>query len=442
MTQRRVVVVGGGAAGEAFAGALRRLDRGIEIALVERRLIGGECTYWACMPTKTLLRSPELAAAAGLAPGAPPGEPLEPTSIFGWRDSVVESLDDEGHVEWLRDRDVEPVRGTAAVLEPGLLDVDGAEMRYDDLVVATGSDPAVPAVEGLAETGYWTNRDATTASEVPRSVAILGAGAVGCELAQFYARLGARVVVVDPNDRPLVREYPGAGRLLQEHLEAEGVEFRFGRRAGRAEPGVRLTLDDGSAVEGERVLVATGRRPNAGGMGLERLGLEIGPEGIVVDERLRAAEGVWAIGDVTGISLFTHVGKYQGRVAAANVAGLEARADYRAVPRVLFTDPQVASVGTTRDGAGIVTSVWEVNRTARSSTYERPKRKGFLKVFADERRGVLVGAAAVGPEAGEWIGQLTLAVRAEVAVDILRDVIQPFPTFSEAVHFAVRDLPL
>jgi pyruvate/2-oxoglutarate dehydrogenase complex dihydrolipoamide dehydrogenase (E3) component len=189
------------------------------------------------------------------------------------------------------------------------------------------------------------------------------------------------------------------------------------------------------------VLVATGRRPNAEGLGLEQLGLTITRRGVEVDDRLRAGPNVWAIGDVTGVAMFTHVGKYQARVAAADVAGLPAKADYRAVPRAIFTDPQVAAVGTT-GGDGLVTSTWKVDATARASTYERPKRPGFVKLAADPERRVLTGAVAVGPEAGEWLQQIALAIRAEVTVDVLRDTIQPYPTFSEAIYFAARDLPL
>jgi pyruvate/2-oxoglutarate dehydrogenase complex dihydrolipoamide dehydrogenase (E3) component len=438
---RRVVVLGGGASGEAFVAALRRLDDEAEIQLVERNLVGGECTYWACMPSKTLLRAPELAAEVARAPGLAEGR-IDPKAIFGWRDKVIDSLDDSGHVEWLEERRVETVRGNARVAEPGVVDVEGRRLPYDALVVATGSDPALPTIEELGDVEFWTNREATTTRELPASLVVLGAGAVGCELGQFFARLGTRVVIVDPNDRPVIREDADAARLLGERMEEEGIELRLGRRALRVERGVRLHLDDGTVAEGERLLVATGRSPNAAGIGLEELGVSIGPTGIEVDDRLRAAEGVWAIGDVTGVALFTHVGKYQARVAAVNVAGGDRRADYRAVPRVLFTDPQLAAVGSTEERDGVVTSLWETNRVSRSSTYERPKRSGFLKLFADAQRGVLVGAVAVGPEAGEWLGQLTLAVRAEVPVDVLRDAIQPFPTFSEAIYFAARELPL
>jgi dihydrolipoamide dehydrogenase len=235
-----------------------------------------------------------------------------------------------------------------------------------------------------------------------------------------------------------------AAGFLQERLEEEGIRVRLGAgvtRVDAAGGGVALTLDDGETIACERLLIAAGRTPTVSGLGLERLGVDVTERGITVDEFLQAADGVWAIGDVTGVSLFTHVAKYQARVAAANVAGRPRRADYRAVPAVVFTDPQVAQVGTV-EGEGLVTATWEVNRTSRSATYARPRSTGFVRLVADPGRRTLVGAVAVGPEAGEWTQQLTLAIRAEVPIDVLRDTIQPFPTFSEAISFAARDLPL
>jgi pyruvate/2-oxoglutarate dehydrogenase complex dihydrolipoamide dehydrogenase (E3) component len=436
-----VVVLGGGSTGEAFVAALRRYDADVSITVVERELLGGECSFRACMPSKTLLRAPEVVAEARRAPGAAEAVTgaLDRERIFWWRDQVVEGLDDEGHESWLVERGVEVVRGTGRVSAPGRIDADGQELAYDKLVVATGSAASVPPVPGLEETPYWTNREATTGDEIPASLLVLGAGAVGCELAQFFARVGSRVTLLDVVERVLPRDDPDAAALLQEQLEDEGVELRLGARVERVERGVRLHLGGGETLDGERLLVATGRRPNAHGLGLEQLGARIGKQGIEVDERLRAAENVWAAGDVTGIAMVTHVGKYQGRVAAADIAGRHVRADYRAIPAVTFTDPQIASVGTTsRDD--LVAARWRL--PARLSTYERPRRDGFLKLFADPERRVLVGAVAVGPEAGEWLQQLTLAIRAEVSVDVLRDTIQPYPTFSEAVYFAARELDL
>lgn len=433
----RVVVLGGGAVGEAFCAALRRADGDVPITLVERNLVGGECTYWACMPSKTLLRAPELVAAARRTPGAAEAVTGRPDAsrIFWWRDQVVEEHDDSGHVEWLDEQRVELVRGTGRVARPGVLDVDGAELEYEQLVVATGSTTALPPLEGLDGVEHWTNREATSTHEAPESLAIIGAGPVGCELGQLFARLGTAVTILDVHDRLLPREDPEAAELVAAALREDGVDLRLGTPAERVEPGVRLWLQDGATIEAERLLVAAGRIPSSRGLGLEQLGVELGERGgIVVDDRLRAAEHVWAIGDVNGVAMLTHVGKYQARVAAVNVAGGDARADYRAIPAVTFTDPQIASVGK-REGVSVRRRL-----PSRATTYERPRPEGFLKLFADPERGVLVGAVAAGPEAGEWLQQLTLAVRAEVPVDLIRDTIQPFPTFSEAVTFAARDL--
>jgi pyruvate/2-oxoglutarate dehydrogenase complex dihydrolipoamide dehydrogenase (E3) component len=440
-----VVVLGGGAAGEAFVAELRKLDGGVPVALVERELVGGECSYWACMPSKTLLRSPEIVAAARRAPGAAEaltGRP-DPERVFWWRDQVVDELDDSAQASWLAELDVELVRGDGRVREPGIVVVGERELRYDALVVATGSEPAVPAVPGLQGLPFWTSREATSAREVPASFCVLGGGVVGCELAQVYHRLGSEVQLVQIGPKLLPREDAEAGELLADSLREEGVQVHTCAEAEAVEcthtDCFHIRLPEGEEIRADRLLVATGRRARTEGLGLEALGVRVERQGIVVDERLRAADGVWAVGDVTGIALFTHVGKYQGRVAARDLTGRAVRADYRAVPAVTFTDPQVASVGRT-DGEGTVTAKREA--ASRHSTYERPKRKLFVKLFADPERRVLVGATVVGPEAGEWLGQLTLAVRAEIPVDTLRDTIQPYPTFSEAIHFALRDLPL
>jgi pyruvate/2-oxoglutarate dehydrogenase complex dihydrolipoamide dehydrogenase (E3) component len=430
----RVVVLGGGSSGEHFVGALRRLDGDAGITLVERERVGGECSYWACMPTKTMLRGPEIVAETRRAPGVSPSE-VDPAGVFGWRDAVV-GRDDSSQVEWLASRQCELVRGDAIAVRPGVVSAGSRELEYDRLVIATGSSPAIPEIPGLDEAGYWTNREATETTEVPESLLVLGGGPAGCELAQFFARVGSNVTLVHAGQRILPRVDDDAAELVAASLEEDGVEFRLAAEVESIGGGTAL-LTGGGRVPFTQILVATGRMPNLDG--LDALGLQEHRAGIVVDERMRAAENVWAIGDVTGIALFTHVGKYQARIAAYDMCGRETRADYRAIPATIFTDPQVATVGSL-DGGRV--STWKLTSTPRLATYERPKRAGFLKIAADPDRRVLTGAVAVGPEAGEWLQQLTLAIRAETPIDVLLDVIQPYPTFSEAVFLALRELEL
>ena len=443
MGTRRVVVLGAGSSGEHFVGALRRLDPDAEITIVERGLAGGECSYYACLPTKTLLRPTEVVAAAKSAPGAAEavtGE-IDVERVLWWRDQVTDGRDDSWHAGWLEDQRAELVRGDARVVRPGVVAVGEREIEYDELVVATGSVPAIPPLEGLGDIDYWTNREAIWASSIPASLIVLGGGAVGVELAQFFRRMGADVTLVENSGHLLARLDADAGLLLAERFAQDGIRVLVETRADSVEAaagGARLHLSSGEAIDAARLLVATGRRPSVEGLGLESLGVEITQRGVTVDDRLSAGDGVWAIGDAAGVGLLTHLGKYQARVAAANIAGGSARADYRAIPAAVFTDPQVASVGV-MEGDGVVTARYEI-AGGRLSTYERPRKPGFVKVAADSARRVLVGAVAVGPEAGEWLGQLTLAVRAEIPIDVLLDTIQPYPTFSEAIFNAVLEL--
>ena len=443
MARKRVVVLGAGSSGEHFVGALRRLDADAEIVIAEHQLAGGECSYYACLPTKTLLRPTEALAAARLAPGAAEAVTgkIDVERVLWWRDQVTDGRDDAWHAEWLAEQGAELVRGEARVLRPGVVAVGERELDYDELVVATGSEPAIPPIDGLADVEYWTNREAVWVSAIPASLVVLGGGAVGVELAQFFRRMGSEVTLVEHNAHLLARLDSDAGALLSERFEQDGIRVLVDARVESVEStgaGVRVRVTQGEALDAERLLVATGRRPRVAGLGLETLGADVSERGVMVDDRLKAGDRVWAIGDAAGVGLLTHLGKYQARVAAANIAGGDVRADYRAIPAAVFTDPQVASVGI-MEGAGIVTARYDIEG-GRLSTYERPRRPGFVKLAADRTRRILVGAVAVGPEAGEWLGQLTLAIRAEVPVDVLLDTIQPYPTFSEAIFSAVLEL--
>jgi len=440
------VILGAGPAGEVAAGIL--VGAGLKIALVERELVGGECSYWACIPSKTLLRPTEVQQESSRTAGVSTPE-LAWTRIAAYRDWMIRNLDDSGAVAGYEKQGVTVFKSFGKLAGPGRVEVEGQVLETQHVIVATGSDSVVPPIEGLAEAGYWTNREATTLKEIPRSAVFIGGGAVGVELGQMLARFGSRVTIVQAADRLLNREEPEVGRLIGEELRSDGIELALGRRATR----VRLDgaervveLDDGSEVRGDVLVIAAGRRPRVQDLGLETVGIDLGDGRIPIDERCRAADGVWGIGDATGVSLFTHVGKYQARVATANILGEDAVADYRAVPRVVFSDPEVAAVGLTAAQArerGLDVSEVTLdlpNAIARPYTYEENPR-GSFGLVVDREREVLVGAWAVAPLAGEWIHQAVLAIRAEVPVAILKDTIAQFPTFSEAYVSALRQLP-
>jgi pyruvate/2-oxoglutarate dehydrogenase complex dihydrolipoamide dehydrogenase (E3) component len=437
-----VVIAGGGPAGEVAAGRLA--GHGLSVALVEDRLVGGECSYWACMPSKALLRPAQALDEARRVPGAAQAVTgdLDVDAALARRDEVIHDLDDAAQLPWLEDRGIELVRGHATITGEREVRVGDDVLRARRAVVlAVGTLPAVPPVPGLAEARPWTNREATTSADVPRSLVVLGGGPVGCELAQAYATLGSGVALVEVADRLVAGEEDFAAEQLLAGLRASGVTVHLGTKATAVRRGddgrVAVETDGAGTLEADQILVASGRRQTVGELGLDKLGVDAGEEGLAVGDDLRVAGHDWlfVVGDANGRDLLTHMGKHQARIAADVIAGRRGRVRGGEPPRVVFTEPQLASVGYTLEAAraaGINARAADApTQGTAGASFHGKGLDGTSRLVIDDDRGVVVGATFVGPDVAEWLHAATIAVVAEVPLDDLWHAVPAFPTRSE-----------
>ncbi len=445
-----VVVVGMGPGGEEVAGSLA--SAGLKVVGVEKKLLGGECPYWGCIPSKMMIRAADMVAEArrvtgfaGTATVAPDWAPVARRI----RDEATDDWNDRVAVERFEGKGGIFVRGEGRLAGRGEVVVDDRRFRARRaVVIGTGTSPVVPPIPGLADVPYWTNRDAIEAATLPQSLMVLGGGAIGVELAQVFARFGVKVTILEAADRPLSIEEPESGALVAKVLSEDGIDLRTGTRvtaAGRDGDRITVTTEAGDSISAEKVLVATGRKANLGDLGLDTIGLDPGARFIPVDEHLRASPGVWAVGDVTGKGLFTHIAIYQARIATADILGRDGYpADYHALPRVTFTDPEIGATGLTEAQArernlDVRTGITPITSSTRGWIHG-PGSQGFIKLVEDRARGVLVGATTAGPPGGELLSMLALAVQEEIPTRSLRQMIYAYPTFHRGIEGALADL--
>jgi pyruvate/2-oxoglutarate dehydrogenase complex dihydrolipoamide dehydrogenase (E3) component len=445
-----IVVIGLGPGGEHAAGRLA--EAGLDVAGVEDRLVGGECPYWGCVPSKMMIRAADLLTEGRRIPGMAGASTVRPE----WaqvarriRAEATDDWDDTAAADRFKGKGGRLFRGHGKITAPGEVTVGGEVLRARrGIVIATGSAPAIPPVPGLAGTPYWTNREAIEAEQVPGSLIVLGGGAIGAELAQVFARFGASVAVVEALGQLLPMEEPEAGALLAEVFGRDGIRVRTGNAAARvAHDGSRftVTLADGEALTADRLLVAAGRRADLAAIGVGAAGIDQNARAVPVDDRMRAAPGVWALGDVVGTGAFTHMSMYHAGIVVADILGEEHHgAEYHAVPRVTFTDPEIGAVGLTEAQAreqrlAVRTGLAEVPASTRGWIH-KAGNDGFIKLVADPGRGVLVGATSAGPWGGEVLGALAVAVHAAVPTRRLREMIYAYPTFHRAIEDALRVL--
>ena len=446
-----VAVIGMGPGGEHVAGTLA--EHGLRVLGIDSGLVGGECPYWGCVPSKMMIRAANALAEARrvgqLAGTIADIQPDWTPVARRIREEATDNWDDRVAVERFGGKGGTFVRGKGRLTGPGRVEVDGVSYAVTrGVVVATGSQPAVPPITGLDHVPFWTNHEAVEAKDLPASMIVLGGGAIGCELAQVFARFGVKVSVVEAADHLLPMEEPESGELLQGVFESEGMHVHVGMTARHVDSdgvGVAVQLDGGLSLHAERLLVATGRRADPADAGLDTVGVDPSARVAPIDHRCRVTDGVWAVGDITGKGAFTHVAMYQAGIVIRDLLGQGGpAADYRAVPRVTFTDPEVGSVGLSEQQArerftSVLVGSTNVPSTARGWIH-KVGNEGLIKLVADAERGVLVGATAMGPAGGEVLGTLTLAVHAQVPLDTLRSMIYAYPTFHRGVEDALRAL--